>query len=119
MAVQAPVPRFLPGDIVSYQGQGRYTVLSISNQIGFNLYNILETSTGEQKTTSVLNLERILEVENDNNEEDIQVTDEIEEKEKPRFKQLSEQELDDLQRKKTEPSTDKQMKWAVKIFKGK
>ena len=39
--------------------------------------------------------------------------------EKPRFKTLSEQELDELQKKKTEPSTDKQMKWAVRIFKGR
>ena len=123
MAVQAPVPRFFPGDIVSVQGEGRYVVLNISNDIGFNLYHLLETNTGEKKTCSVLNLERILEVEGETQtdiKEEIKI-DQKEEKneENPRFKVLTEVELDDLQRKKTEPSTDKQMKWAVRIFKGK
>ena len=90
------------------------------------MYKLLETNTGEERTSSVVNLERILEVVQDKNEEETQpemINEESEEKEekeeKPRFKDLSEQELDQLQRKKTEASADKQMKWAVRIFKCK
>ena len=123
MAVQAPVPRFFPGDKVNYRGEGTYVVLSVHRDLGFNMYKLLETRTGEERTSSVLNLERILEVEQDNNEEetqaDMESEESVEKEEKPRFKTLSEEELDDLQKKKTEASTDKQMRWAVRIFKGK
>ena len=123
MAVQAPVPRFFPGDLVNYKGQGKYVILSVNSDMGFNMYKLMEKTTGEEITSSVINLERILEVVQESNEEEgVHSEPEQEKNEKegnPRFKTLTEKELDDLQKKKTEPSTDKQMKWAVKIFKGR
>ena len=122
MAVQAPIPRFAPGEIVSCDGQGQYIVLSISNEIEFNLYHLIETNTGEKRTCSAMHLEKNgMTIEEEKKEDAIEIEEGINEEknEKKRFKTLSEQELDDLQRRRTEPSTDKQMRWAVRIFKGK
>ena len=59
MALQAPVPKFSPGYLVSFNGKGQYLVLSVTNEIGFSLYNVLETNSDEERTGSVLNLEKI------------------------------------------------------------
>jgi hypothetical protein len=51
-------------------------------------------------------------------EEDMIEGEEPKEK-KARFKILNPQELDDLAKKRNEPSTEKQTSWAIRILKGK
>ena len=56
------------------------------------------------------------------NEESDETTEELDTQppeKKARFQQLNQEELDQLAKKRTEATTDRQTVWAVKIFKGR
>ena len=120
MATAGPVPRFAPADLVKYQGEGDYLVLSVTNVLGFNKYNLINIRNGEQVQASSHELQKI---HDDILKKDDEETEEREEESKnipkSRFNTLLPEELDELAKKRTEPGTDKQTKWAIKIFKGK
>ena len=121
MATAKPVPRFAPADLVKYQGEGEYMVLSVNNVLGFNKFQLINIRNGQQVQASSHELQKI--------RDDILKAEEDEESEvfegnetvvpKARFTTLNAEELDNLAKKRTEPGTDKQTKWAIKIFKGK
>ena len=123
MATAAPVPKYSPSDLVKYKDKGQYIVLSVQTNLGFNKYHIMNIEDGHSEQASSHELTKI----NTNipkKEEDIETPEEnIEELNenvvKPRFKTLKPEELDDLARKRTEKTTDKQTTWAIRIFKGK
>jgi hypothetical protein len=113
MATAPPASKFAPADLVKYRNTGEYIILSISNEIGFNRYHLLNIENGQEQMANTFELEKIpvdiLEI----------TEDEFETKpEKKRFKTIQPEELDNLSKKTTEPTTDRQTSWAVKIFKG-
>jgi len=133
MANANPHPKFSSGDIVNYRGQSTCVVLSTSNQLGFNVYHLLELDTGYTIRSSaheiasavdsnVIDLPDI-EVELPVMDDDLVELGEqtaVKKETKPaRFKILDDNELDELASKRTEKTTDKQTAWAVKMFKGK
>ena len=122
MATARAKPRFSPADIVRYQGQEEYVVVSVTNLLGFNKYNLLNLKNGEKIQASSHELQKIYgeklmgDEESDEEIEEILAPEQMETKQ--RFGVLNEQQLDELAKKRTEPGTDKQTKWAIKIFKG-
>ena len=123
MATKAPVPGFQPADVVYYGDKGQYIVLAVEASLGFNRCHIMSLENGEKEIT---NRHELTKVHSNivGKPEDIPIPDEKVEElngndNKPRFKTLNAEELDDLARKRTEKATDKQTTLALKIFKGK
>ena len=121
MATTIPVPRFKVADLVQLKDSEEYIILGIRNELGFNVYNLMNTKTGQEIQANSHEMKKILDDilesdESDGEEELIQVE---ENDNKPRFKLLQPEEIDKLAKKRTEPATDKQTTWAIKIFKGK
>ena len=85
--------KYKPADLLKYKGDGEHIVLSVCN-LGFNKYKIMDIET---------------EFFNEKMETESQ----------PRFKTLEEKEIDEIAKKQSEPTTDRQTAWAVRIIKGK
>ena len=118
MATASRPPKFKPSDLVKYKDQGQYIVLSITNILGFNKYNIINIQNGEYEQAAIHEISKLGEtIFNKENEEMEESDDETEEKKK-RFPTLQPEDLDKIAQKRTEKATDKQTAWAIKIFKG-
>jgi hypothetical protein len=121
MATRAPEPKFAPADLVKYNNAGEYIVLAVSDELGFNRYHLLNIENGTQEVAATHELTKIKADIFEADEQlmqDILVEPETQENKKSRFRSLQPNELDELARKRTEPATDKQTTWAIRIFKG-
>lgn len=119
MATTMPHPKFSPGDIVSYRGKSTCVVLSTTNELGFNIYHLLDLDSGVSIRSSAHEIISAVEA-NIINLPDIELEPTSPEKTptKARFQLMNDGELDDLASKRTEKATDRQTSWAVKVFKG-
>jgi hypothetical protein len=118
MATSGPHPKFSPGDLVKFKNSGEYIVLSLTNEIGFNKYQLLNIDNGQQEIAHSFEIEKIgsADILTTEDEELIEIPQEPKNK---RFKSMKQEELDNLAKKRSEPATDKQTLWAVNILKGK
>ena len=116
MVTYAPAPAFAPSDIVKYRNNGQYIELSITSHLGFNKYNLMSIENGTQEVASAFEMEKI---GRNNSDTDEEISETTENQEETRFKHLNKEEIDELAKKRTEPTTEKQTIWAIKIFKGK
>ena len=118
MASWQPIPRFSPGDLVTYRGETTCLVSSINNQLGFNRFKLLDLDRGYEIIASSHEMV-LFEPENKLSVNiDIPALDTAREPAPKRFKTKSDSEVDELAKRRTETSTDRQTEWAVRIFRG-
>ena len=112
-------PQFKPADLVKYKGDGEHIILSSYNILGFNKYQIMNIENGVKNEASTHELEKIHKdiLKDEPNEEFDMI--EIKQKTQPRFKSLGEEQINEIAKKKSEATIDRQTAWAVHIIKGK
>ena len=118
MAAWAPSPSFAPSDLVKFKNSGQYIVLSVTSSLGFNKYHLMNIENGQQEMASAYEMEKIGKKLFGCPTEDEEFDKNTEIQPENRFKTLKEEEIDELAKKRTEPTTEKQTSWAIKILKG-
>ena len=116
MATAPRAARFKVSDLVKFNNSGEYIILAITNELGFNTYHIMDTKNGNEERANSHQLQKIqdLLLPSSDTEEEMEIVEE-----KTRFKLMTQEEIDELAKKRTEKATDKQTTWAIRIFKGK
>ena len=106
------VPKLLcKGDYVSCEGRTCY-IEDITNNLGYNVYFIIDMDTGMQLRRSRYQLEYlpVLATGTNNENDDFHAS--------KRFASVSSLELDQIEMNRCSSNTKKQTSWSVKIFKG-
>ena len=115
-------PRLLSkGDYVSCEGRTCY-IDDITNNLGYNVYLIVDMDTGVQLRRSRYQLEYLpvlaTGTTNENDDFNTSFASSEPSEQSKRFASVSSLELDQIEMNRCSSNTKKQTSWSVKIFKG-